>query len=92
MPPADVTVSLQLGYEAGKPPSVERLLGTVRGHVGLQALHRSDSAGSRRTAQRRNGEPDPPETGHERVESRNRLLGTQDDRDLGVMVDRVAVR
>ena len=28
-PPADVTVSLQLGYEAGKPPSVERILGTV---------------------------------------------------------------
>ena len=29
-PPAEVTVSLQLGFEAGKPPSVDRLLGTVR--------------------------------------------------------------
>src|SRR4029078_9570425 len=27
VPPSDVTVSLQLGYEAGKPPSVERILG-----------------------------------------------------------------
>ena len=49
VPRADVTVSLQLGYEAGKPPSVERILGTVRGHVGLQALHGSGASGSRRT-------------------------------------------
>ena len=28
-PPAQVTISLQLGYQAGQPPSVDRILGTV---------------------------------------------------------------
>ena len=85
-PPADVSISLQLGFEAGKPPSVDRLLGTVRVGPGFDAYTVAIP-------------PDLSETAasaHQPVRLKlatpvwnpQQLLGSGDDRDLGVMVDR----
>jgi len=89
-PAAEVSISLQLGFEAGKPPSVDRVLGTVRVGPGFNAYTVSIP-------------PDLSETAsaaHEPVRLKlattvwnpQRVLGSGDDRDLGVMVDRVAVK
>jgi hypothetical protein len=90
VPPADVSISLQLGFEAGKPPSVDRLLGTVRVGPGFEPYTVAIP-------------PDLSETAasaHQPVRLKlatpvwnpQQLLGSGDDRDLGVMVDRLAVK
>jgi hypothetical protein len=90
VPRAHVTVSLQLGYEAGRPPSVDRVLGTVPVTSGFKPYTL----------------PVPPDLAAMAAASGDpvrlkltttvwvpqQVLGTSDDRDLGVMVDRVAVR
>ena len=90
VPRADVTVSLQLGYEAGKPPSVERILGTVSvtsGFLPYTVPVPPDLAALAAA----NGEPIRLKLTTS-VWIPQQALGTEDDRDLGVMVDRVAVR
>ena len=90
VPRADVTVSLQLGYEAGKPPSVERILGTVAVTSGFKPYTVSVPPDLAALAAA-NGEPIRLKLTTS-VWIPQQTLGTQDDRDLGVMVDRVAVR
>jgi hypothetical protein len=87
---AEVTVSLQLGYEASKPPSVDRVLGVITVTSGFEPYTVAIDPALAALAGE-NGEP---------VRFRlttsvwipQQLLGTSDDRDLGVMLDRVAVR
>jgi hypothetical protein len=87
---AEVTVSLQLGYEAGQPPSVDRVLGVITVTSGFEPYTVAIDPALAALAGE-NGEP---------VRFRlttsvwipQQLLGTSDDRDLGVMLDRVAVR
>ena len=90
VPRADVTVSLQLGYEAGKPPSVERILGTVAVTSGFKPYTVPVPPDLAALAAA-NGEPIRLKLTTS-VWIPQQTLGTQDDRDLGVMVDRVAVR
>ena len=89
-PPAEVSVSLQLGFEAGKPPSVDRVLGTVRVGRGFNPYTVAIPADLSDTAA----------SAHEPVRLKlatavwnpHQVLGSGDDRDLGVMVDRVTVK
>ena len=90
VPRADVTVSLQLGYEAGQPPSVERILGTVSVTSGFKP-YTVPVAPDLAALAAANGEPIRLKLTTS-VWIPQQALGTQDDRDLGVMVDRVAVR
>ena len=90
VPRADVTVSLQLGYEAGKPPSVERILGTVAVTSGFKPYTVPVPPDLAALAAA-NGEPIRLKLTTS-VWIPQQTLGTQDNRDLGVMVDRVAVR
>jgi hypothetical protein len=91
VPPARVTVSLLIGYDAGRPPSVDRVLGSVTVGNGNFQPYIVDIP------------PDLAATAAARAEPvrlkiatsvwvPRRVLGTPDDRDLGVMVDRVAVQ
>jgi hypothetical protein len=89
-PRADVTVSLQLGYEAGKPPSVERVLGTVTVTSGFKP-YTVPVAPDLAALAAANGDPVRLKLTTS-VWVPQQVLGTPDDRDLGVMVDRVAVR
>jgi hypothetical protein len=90
VPRAQVTVSLQLGYEAGKPPSVDRVLGTVAVTSGFKPYVVPVSPDLAALAAA-NGEPVRLKLTTS-VWVPQQVLGTSDDRDLGVMVDRVAVR
>jgi hypothetical protein len=90
VPRAEVTVSLQVGYEAGKPPSVERILGTVAVTSGFKPYTVPVPPDLAALAAA-NGDPIRLKLTTS-VWIPQQTLGTQDDRDLGVMVDRVAVR
>ena len=85
-----VTGVAQLGYEAGKPPSVERILGTVAVTSGFKPYTVPVPPDLAALAAA-NGEPIRLKLTTS-VWIPQQTLGTQDDRDLGVMVDRVAVR
>jgi hypothetical protein len=90
VPAAQVTISLQLGFQAGRPPSIDRVLGTLAVSGGFKPY----------------SVPIPPALAEmaaadtEPVRFKlattvwvpRQVLGTPDDRDLGVMVDRVVVR
>jgi hypothetical protein len=84
-----VTVSLQLGQGSGGPPSIDRVLGTVVVKGGFKpytiaippALAQIAAAASEPVRLKLNTTVWVPE----------RVLGTPDNRDLGVMVDRVTV-
>jgi hypothetical protein len=89
--PARVTVSLLIGYDAGKPASVDRVLGTVTvGHDGFQPYTVDIPPALASTAAAR-GEPVRLKLATT-VWVPRKVLGTPDDRDLGVMVDRIAVQ
>jgi len=89
-PVAEVTVSLQLGVEAGKAPSVERVLGTVRVGAGFQPYTVTIPPDLAETAAAA-GEPFRLKL-TTAVWNPQHVLGSGDDRELGVMVDRVAVK
>jgi hypothetical protein len=89
--PARVTVSLLIGYGGGKPASVDRVLGTVTvGNDGFQPYTVQIPPDLASTVAAR-GEPVRLKIATT-VWVPRRVLGTPDDRDLGVMVDRVAVQ
>ena len=89
-PPAEVTVSLQVSLQADQPPSIDRPLGTVRVLSGFkpyvfeipQELGTVAASGSQPIRLKLSTS----------VWSPQRTLGTGDDREVGVMVDRVAVQ
>jgi hypothetical protein len=84
-------VSLLIGYDAGKPASVERVLGTVTvGNDGFQPYTVDIPPALASTAAAR-GEPVRLKLATT-VWVPRKVLGTPDDRDLGVMVDRIAVQ
>jgi hypothetical protein len=87
---AEVTVSLQLGYEAGKPPSVDRILGVVTVTSGFKPYTVAIDPDLAALASE-NGEPVRFKLTTS-VWIPQQVLGTSDDRDLGVMLDRVAVK
>jgi hypothetical protein len=90
VPPALVTVSLQLGYQGGRPPSVDRILGTASVTPGFKPYTVPIPPGLAAIAAA-NGEPVRLKLTTS-VWVPQQALGTSDGRDLGVMVDRVTVR
>ena len=89
-PAAEVSVSLQLGFEAGKPPSVDRVLGTVRVGPGFNPYTLAIPPDLSATAASAQG-PVRLKLATA-VWNPHQVLGSGDDRDLGVMVDRVTVK
>jgi hypothetical protein len=89
-PPAQVTVSLQLGYQSGQPPSIDRVLGSVVVAGGFKPYTVPIPGALAQTAA---GTSEPVRLKlTTSVWVPERVLGTPDNRDLGVMVDRVTVK
>jgi hypothetical protein len=83
-------VSLQLGVEAGKAPSVDRVLGSVRVVPGFKPYTVTIPPDLAESAAATGG-PVRLKLATA-VWNPQRVLGSGDDRELGVMVDRVAVK
>ncbi|MEO7272752.1 MAG: hypothetical protein ABIX28_15405 [Vicinamibacterales bacterium] len=89
-PIAEVTVSLQVGVEAGKAPSVDRVLGTVRVGAGFKPYTVAIPADLADPAA---AAPAPVRLKlATAVWNPQQVLGSGDNRALGVMVDRVTVK
>ena len=90
VPAAQVTISLQLGYQAGQPPSIDQVLGTVAVRGGFKPYTVPIAPALAETAA---AASDPVRFKlTTSVWVPRQVLGTPDDRDLGVMLDRVAVK
>jgi hypothetical protein len=88
--PAEVTLSLQVGVSADQPPSIDRPLGSVLVEGPFKPYRFQIPAELAGTAAA-GGKPVRFKL-TTTVWSPQTALGTSDDRQVGVMVDRVAVQ